>query len=474
MSLRPTQRSTFALVRSGLLLNQTKLARAQEQVATGKRILAPSDDAIGTAISMSVRRQGSSVSGWVSAIETARPHMSSASSQLEDASNLLTEARARLLEGMNGALSFDDRESVAIQLELIYGGLLEVANARSGERYLFAGTKTATQPFVETTVAGRKVVEYRGDEREQSILVGRGVRLEINVTGEAVFAAQQQAGVSLGQLTGVRLGTSANSGAGFHDLHLRHDATSGAPGAGITLGNGGADDTILGDHVLVVDAAAGTAQLGSGRPVQIGDPPPAALEVTDADGSRVVLDFSAWTGADTTATLTGAGSIALDDGLFTPITLTETDLELVVPESGTVLHVDTTGVSRATDEIVTFSGTVNLFDVLRGAIDDLRSGSDVSAVELQDRLEIRLGEFDRNQRNLLAGLGRMGAREERVIATDERLRDLEVHLESLRSSVEEADPSEVVLEMTRTEQTLQVAQATGARLIQQTLLNFLR
>ena len=474
MSLRPTQSSTFSLVRSGLLLNQTRLARAQEQVATGKRILAPSDDAIGTAISMSVRRQGASVSGWVSAIETARPHMSSASSQLQDASNLLTEARARLLEGMNGTLAVDDREAVATQLELIYDGLLEMANSRSGERYLFAGTKTSTQPFVETTVAGRKVVEYRGDESEQSILVGRGVRLEINVTGEAVFAAQQYAGVALGQITGARLGTSANSGAGFHDLHLRHDATAGTPGAGITSANGGADDTILGDHVLTVDAAARTVQLGSGLPVPIPDPLPGALEVTDADGSKVVLDFSAWSGADSTATLTGAGSIALDGGAFTSITLGETDLELVVPESGTVLHVDTTGVTRAADEIVTFGGTVNLFDVLRGAIDDLRSGADVSAVELQDRLEIRLGEFDRNQRNLLASLGRMGAREERVIATEERLRDLEVHLESLRSSVEEADPSEVVLEMTRTEQTLQVAQATGARLIQQTLLNFLR
>jgi hypothetical protein len=39
--------------------------------------------------------------------------------------------------------------------------------------------------------------------------------------------------------------------------------------------------------------------------------------------------------------------------------------------------------------------------------------------------------------------------------------------------VEEADVTDVILDMTRTEQTLQLAQATGARLLQNTLLNYL-
>ena len=91
-----------------------------------------------------------------------------------------------------------------------------------------------------------------------------------------------------------------------------------------------------------------------------------------------------------------------------------------------------------------------------------------------ERLSERLGEFDRNHENVLMALGRLGAREERMIATQTRLESLTVHLESLRSTVEDVDMTEVVLEMSRAEQTLQVAQATGARLIQQTLLNFIR
>ena len=43
----------------------------------------------------------------------------------------------------------------------------------------------------------------------------------------------------------------------------------------------------------------------------------------------------------------------------------------------------------------------------------------------------------------------------------------------LISNVEDVDFAEVALDLQRAEQTLQLAQATGARLAQQTLLNFL-
>ena len=58
--------------------------------------------------------------------------------------------------------------------------------------------------------------------------------------------------------------------------------------------------------------------------------------------------------------------------------------------------------------------------------------------------------------------------------TESRLGDLSVHLDSLVSSLEDADLADVVLDMTRAEQTLQLAQGTGARLINQSLLSFLR
>ena len=70
--------------------------------------------------------------------------------------------------------------------------------------------------------------------------------------------------------------------------------------------------------------------------------------------------------------------------------------------------------------------------------------------------------------------GVLGARGSRLRNADARLEGVSLQLESLLSNTQDVDFSEVVLQMTRSEQTLQLAQATGARLMQQSLLNFLR
>jgi len=474
MIQRPTQASIYNLVRSGLELNLGKLARAQEMVATGKSILRPSDDAVGTSAALSVHRQKGGVSAYLSAITTARPHLATASSQLQSASAQLTEARALIVQGMSGTLADEDREALAGQLELLVEGLIEIGNSRSGERFLFAGTETATQPFHEVVEDGRHRVVYRGNSTEQSILIGRDVELQLNVPGEEIFGRFEYTGVGFAGMTGVSTGVSASSGEGFHDVHVRHDVTTGAPTEGIALAAGGADDTIVGPHTVTIDGVNGMAQLGSGPKTSIGTPLPTDLTLRDADGSTVDLDFSAWSGASTSFVLTGEASLAFNGGAYQAITLTETDLELVDEGRGAVLHLNTTGITRAATELVTYRGTANIFDSLAGVAEDLRNEPGLPLTDALERARSRLGEFDRNHKNLLIATGRLGARTDRLDTTEARLQDLHVHLESLVSRIEDADLTTVVLDMNKADQTLQVAQATGARLLQQTLLNFLR
>jgi len=471
MIQRPTQASIFNLVRSGLRLNQAKLARAQEQVATGKRILRPSDDAVGTSFSLSVRRQRAGVDAYRSAINIARPLVEMASSQLQGASGMLSEARALIMQGMNGTLSPEDKETLAVQLELLHDGLMGVANSRSGDRYLFSGTATDGPPFQEGSL-GR--IEYMGNEERSAILIGRGVDLEVGVPGAEIFGRFEYEGLTFDGITGIKSGTSASSGVGYHDLNIRHTKTHGTPLEGIALANNGTNDTIMGAHTVTVDGVAGTAWLGAGDKVPIPQPPPAALELEDADGSLVVLDFSAWTGADTSFVLNGTGSISLNNSVYKPITMTETNLELVDPVRGVVLHLDTTEVTRAAPELVTFGGTANIFDTLRGTAQDLRNDEGFDPDEALLRVKLRLEEFDRNHSNLLMSMGELGARASRLNTAEQRLTDLGLHLDSLISRVEDVDLSEAILDMSRAEQTLQIAQGTGARLINQTLLNFLR
>ena len=139
-----------------------------------------------------------------------------------------------------------------------------------------------------------------------------------------------------------------------------------------------------------------------------------------------------------------------------------------------MLHLDLSGMVRAVDDLATFSGQANVFDVLEGMAQDLENAGGLSAGDVQQRLAARLVEFDKNQDALLSALGTLGARAERLIDADGRLQDMETHLASLLSSTEDADLASTILEMSKAEQTLQLAQATGSRLINTSLLDYLR
>lgn len=470
MSIRPTQGRIFALVQDGISSNTAKLIRAQEQASSGKRIVRASDDPVGTSVALSLRRQLGAIESFVSSTSSARPEVEQASARLQEGSGVIAEIRSLMIQGMNGALNERDRSAIASQIELLEGQLLDIANTRSGDSYLFAGTATDVQPFQEVTVNGVTEVRYMGNEERQRVLTSRGAEVVLNVTGEEVFGNYAYTDTSYGRVTGIASGTTADSGSGYEELIVRQDGTSGTMGQGLALAGGA--DTLVGDQTLTV-SAAGTIQLGSGDPIAIPASLPSSLAVMDENGARVTVDMSGWTGADFSTTVTGAASLSLDGVTFTPATLTETDLRLQNATTGSVLHVNTTGLTRSGSELVTFEGTPNIFDSIRGVVADLRMPDGTDRIDLIERMQARLGELDRSQDDLLIGLGKLGAASQRIEVSATRLEDLRVTVEGLVSNVEDADFAEVALDLQRAEQTLQLAQATGARLMQQTLLNFL-
>ncbi|MCY3001435.1 MAG: flagellar hook-associated protein FlgL [Planctomycetota bacterium] len=473
MSIRPTQQATYAQVQRSLTANFSLLVRSQEQISSGKRIVRASDDPIGTSQALAFRRQISAAERHKTSVEGAQRMLDTASSLLQDAGGTLAESRSILIQAMNGTQSDDDRRLLADSIELIRDRLLEIGNARSGNRYLFAGTATDTAPFAATASGTSSRVGYLGNDEEQQVLVGLDSRLTSTLPGDEIFASQQRTGVDFGRLTGLAAGSTANQGTGFVYVTVRHDGTtaSGLSG-GVTLANS-AQDTVVGNHTLVVDGAARTVTLDTGEPVAI--PTNAStLRVIDERGAELNLDFSAWDGSSFTASVDGTASVSLDGTNFTPVTLTEPDLQLRDPASGSVLHVDTRALHRSGVELVTFSGTVNVFDTLQGIVDDLRNIHDLSPREQRERLDMWLVELDRNHENIQIATGELGSLSQRASGLSESYADEQVQLKSLLSGVEDVDFTQAVTDMTRAEQTLQLAQSSSSRLLQNSLLNFLR
>jgi len=477
MQLRPTQSSSYAQVQRGLLLNLTQLARAQQQIASGLRLERPSDDPESAARALSWARQLAGAERYSTAAQTGRERLDLAATRLQDSADILTEARALLVQGMNGTLSAGDRAVLADQVRILRERLLENANASGPEGALFGGTAGGrTPPFASATVSGRERVTYGGDGQSPELLVGEELLVPVGLPGSEVFARVQRTGTHYSGFTGVTGGEGGDAGRGFAHLSLRHDGTSGTLAAGLAF-VAGAPDTILGAHTLVVDAAQRTVQLDGGKPLALppaGDPGLSDVSVLNEHGAELHLDFSGWTGADLTATVDGAGSISLDGGSWVALDFAADDLELFDEATGTRLSVDTRGIHRAGSELVVFGGAVNAFDTLQGIADDLADLDGLPAGALQDRLTLWLSELDRNHGDVVAGLGVLGGRSARLDGVLERLADEATDLSGRRSALVDTDYSQAALELARAEQTLQMTQATGSRLLSTTLLDFLR
>lgn len=108
------------------------------------------------------------------------------------------------------------------------------------------------------------------------------------------------------------------------------------------------------------------------------------------------------------------------------------------------------------------------FDALISLRDNLRSGNSTQISQVD------LANLDQAVDSTLRWRADNGAKVNRLEVTKGRLDDLEVNLTKLVSKVEDADIAEVVMQLAQAESVYKAALGTGARIIQPTLLDFLR
>lgn len=463
----------------GLQTNQYALTRSQDMISSGLKLLRPSDDPSATSRVIALRGRLSNNGAYANAAQDGRGRLDFSSSVLQDSSELLTEIRTLVIQSMNGTLSDEDRKSLGTEISFLRDQLLELGNSQLSGRYVFGGSDTKGKPWNETTVGGVKHVDYSGNMEQQKVSIGEGVDIAINMAGSDIFGKNEASGTTFSGLTGIAGGTTADMGTGIEYITVKHDATI-APGLaalGLALVNGGADDEVLGTQDLVIDAVAGTISIGGGEPIQMPDPADAGAAdfvVVNPAGGELHLDFSGYAGAGGSAVVTGEGSVSIDGSNFTPIDFSETNLELRHEGTGSVVHVDLGAVTRSGEELVHFGGAVNIFDDLQGIVDALTNEGGLSSKEVTERLNMGLDELDRNQSNLLGGIGVLGSRSVRLGNTVERLDGQALNLAGAISELRDVDFSEAVLDLTLAEQRLQLVQMSGTRMVKNSLLNFIR
>jgi flagellar hook-associated protein 3 FlgL len=147
MFYRITDAQSSARLSSQVAFNQQRLADAQERVATGKRINRPSDDPSGAGAVLRARAAQSIVDGFRRSVGTVKDFLTNADTTLESYQNTLDRVSALLTQGASDTTPQTGRDAIAAELQTLSRQILNVANTRVGDEYLFGGTRQTVAPF---------------------------------------------------------------------------------------------------------------------------------------------------------------------------------------------------------------------------------------------------------------------------------------------------------------------------------------
>ena len=150
MNIRVSTASRFDGAITSLQQRQGDLSQAQLQMASGKRITAPSDDPTAAARAERAYIAQQRITSSQRSVSTSRSAMSLAESTLGSAVDLLQSARETMVAAGNGSYSAKERGALANQLKQVRSQLLAVANQSDGTGgFVFGGQGTTSEPFLD-------------------------------------------------------------------------------------------------------------------------------------------------------------------------------------------------------------------------------------------------------------------------------------------------------------------------------------
>ncbi|MHC4712565.1 MAG: flagellin N-terminal helical domain-containing protein [Planctomycetota bacterium] len=173
------------LILGNLNNSAVQLLRLQNQLSSGRRVIAPSDEPFDAAVAGKLQNFLEQKSRFQKNIENATGVLSTADAALGQASELVTQARTTGLEEIGVIATAETRRSAAAIIEEILSEFVSLGNTKFTGRYIFAGRDTLTAPF-EVMDEG---VYFGGDTGTVDVSIDYSSTSSTSVDASAAFGA---------------------------------------------------------------------------------------------------------------------------------------------------------------------------------------------------------------------------------------------------------------------------------------------
>ena len=196
--MRIADKMNFDQVNGSLTKNRSEMSELQSQAATQKRVTKPSDDPLASTRILATRTEISSGQQFLKSIAQAKSFVEYSEQSLAELTEVYTRAKELAISQSSDASADEKtRQVAATEVRQLHDQVVQVANRKLGDRFLFSGFKTTQKPFDQN---GR----YSGDDGEMRISIQKEGTVSMNVPGNRIFLGKNIHGLSPEEIENVR------------------------------------------------------------------------------------------------------------------------------------------------------------------------------------------------------------------------------------------------------------------------------
>lgn len=212
--------SKFETSKRQLLNNARQLDETRRDISSGKKLRNPSDNPSDTVRLLDFQNQKDDIKRFKDNITAGRNSLENSTSVLKQANSVLQRARELAVRGANDSLDSGARSNIADEINQRLEELVDLANSKVGDKFLFGGSETtgsAGSLFDVRRNGQDEIVEvtYNGDFNGKEAEVADGQLVQSNLPGHKVFQATNQSvtgGLEFGSEAAVTTDTMDQNG----------------------------------------------------------------------------------------------------------------------------------------------------------------------------------------------------------------------------------------------------------------------
>lgn len=182
--MRVTDRLKYAILNKNLARIKQNIDVAQNKIASGKRIIAPSDDPVAASSGIGLEAEKNMNSQYTRNLEKLKTLGGFYDTSVTGIHELLTKAKEIAITQASGTMDATTRRSSAEEIKGIIEQLVTIGNTKVGSSYIFGGEKAGEAPF---TLDGDYNVTFNGTEDVSSIYIDKGTKEAAGISGYRVF-----------------------------------------------------------------------------------------------------------------------------------------------------------------------------------------------------------------------------------------------------------------------------------------------